>query len=54
MLFGLESGGRPNADELPCCAAKATILSRLKGLSKTWAMHGILAKAVSPELVAPG
>jgi len=52
VLFGLEDAEQPHPDELPYCAAKAAILNLSKGLSKTYAEHGILVDAVSPALVA--
>ncbi len=38
--------------ELPDCAAKAAILNPAKGLSKTYAKHGVLVNAVSPAFIA--
>ncbi len=52
VLFGSEDAEQPYPDELPYCAAKAAILNLSKGLSKTYAKHGILVNAVSPAFVA--
>ncbi len=50
VLFGSEDAEQPYVDEPPCCAAKAVTLNLSKGLSKTYAEHGILVNAVSPTL----
>jgi NAD(P)-dependent dehydrogenase (short-subunit alcohol dehydrogenase family) len=52
VLFGSEDAEQPYVDELPYCAAKAAILNLSKGLSKTYAKHGVLVNAVSPAFVA--
>lgn len=52
VLPGSEDAEQPYPDELPSCAAKAAILNLSKGLSKTYAKHGIPVNAVSPALVA--
>ena len=52
VLFGSEDAEQPYADELPYCAAKAAILNLSKGLSKTYAEHGIRVNAVSPAFIA--
>ncbi len=52
VLFGSEDAEQPYPDELPNCAIKAAILNLSKGLSKTYAKHGILVNAVSPAFVA--
>ena len=52
VLFGSEDAEQPYPDELPYCAAKAGILNLTKGLSKTYAKHGVLVNSVSPAYVA--
>lgn len=52
ILFGSEDAEQPYPDELPYCAAKAGILNLTKGLSKTYAKHGILVNTVSPAYIA--
>ena len=51
VLFGSEDAEQPYPDELPYCAAKAAILNLSKGLSKTYAKHGILVNCVSPAFI---
>lgn len=51
VLFGSEDAEQPYPDELPYCAAKAAILNLSKGLSKTYAKHGILVNTVSPAFI---
>jgi NAD(P)-dependent dehydrogenase (short-subunit alcohol dehydrogenase family) len=52
VLFGSEDAEQPYPVELPYCAAKAAILNLTKGLSKTYAKHGIRVNAVSPAFIA--
>lgn len=52
VLFGSEDAVQPYIDELPYCAAKAAVLNLAKGLSKTYAAHGVLVNAVSPAFIA--
>ncbi len=52
MLLASEDAVQPYTDELPCCAAKAAVLSLAKGLSKTYASEGVLVNAVSPAFIA--
>ncbi len=52
VLFGSEDGEQPYADELPYCACKAAILNFAKGLSKAYALEGVLVNVVSPAFVA--
>lgn len=52
VLLGSEDALQPYPDELPYCAAKAAILNFAKGLSKTYAKHGVLVNAVSPAFIA--
>ncbi|GAB3451827.1 SDR family oxidoreductase [Kineococcus endophyticus] len=52
VLLASEDAVQPYADELPYCAAKAAVLSLVKGLSKTYGSEGILVNAVSPAFIA--
>ncbi|GAB2910002.1 SDR family oxidoreductase [Rhodococcus aerolatus] len=52
VLLASEDAVQPYTDELPYCAAKAAVLSLVKGLSKTYASEGILVNAVSPAFIA--
>ncbi|MCP1118631.1 SDR family NAD(P)-dependent oxidoreductase [Robbsia andropogonis] len=51
VLTASEDAVQPYIDELPYCAAKAAVLSLTKGLSKTYARHGVLVNAVSPAYI---
>ncbi|MGU3436338.1 SDR family NAD(P)-dependent oxidoreductase [Actinomycetes bacterium M1A6_2h] len=51
VLAASEDAVQPYVDELPYCAAKAGILSLVKGLSKTYASEGVLVNAVSPAFI---
>ncbi|MGB6179973.1 MAG: SDR family oxidoreductase [Rhodococcus sp. (in: high G+C Gram-positive bacteria)] len=51
VLMASEDAEQPYIDELPYCAAKAGILSLVKGLSKTYASEGVLVNAVSPAFI---
>lgn len=51
VLLASEDAEQPYIDELPYCAAKAGILSLVKGLSKTYASEGVLVNAVSPAFI---
>ena len=51
VLTASEDAVQPYVDELPYCAAKAAVLSLTKGLSKTYAKHGVLVNAVSPAYI---
>jgi NAD(P)-dependent dehydrogenase (short-subunit alcohol dehydrogenase family) len=51
VLLASEDAEQPYVDELPYCAAKAGILSLVKGLSKTYASEGVLVNAVSPAFI---
>jgi NAD(P)-dependent dehydrogenase (short-subunit alcohol dehydrogenase family) len=42
---------QPYDDELPYCAAKAGILALAKGLSRSYALEGLLVNAVSPAFI---
>lgn len=52
VLLASEDAVQPYTDELPYCAAKAAVLSLVKGLSKTYASEGVLVNAVSPAFIA--
>lgn len=52
VLFGSEDAEQPYPVELPYCAAKAAILNLAKGLSKTYAKHGIRVNAIGPAFIA--
>lgn len=52
VLIASEDAVQPYVDELPYCAAKAGVLSLVKGLSKTYAAEGVLVNAVSPAFIA--
>lgn len=51
VLLASEDAVQPYTDELPYCAAKAAVLSLVKGLSKTYAGEGVLVNAVSPAFI---
>jgi NAD(P)-dependent dehydrogenase (short-subunit alcohol dehydrogenase family) len=51
VLIGSEDAVQPYDDELPYCAAKAGILALAKGLSRTYALEGLLVNAVSPAFI---
>lgn len=52
VLLASEDGVQPYVDELPYCAAKAGVLSLVKGLSKGYGPEGVLVNAVSPAFIA--
>ena len=51
VLVGSEDAVQPYDDELPYCAAKAGILALAKGLSRSYALEGLLVNAVSPAFI---
>jgi len=51
VLIGSEDAPQPYDDELPYCAAKAGILAFAKGLSRSYALEGLLVNAVSPAFI---
>ncbi|HEY1529992.1 MAG TPA: SDR family oxidoreductase [Galbitalea sp.] len=51
VLIGSEDAAQPYDDELPYCAAKAGILALAKGLSRSYALEGLLVNAVSPAFI---
>jgi NAD(P)-dependent dehydrogenase (short-subunit alcohol dehydrogenase family) len=52
VMVASEDAVQPYVDELPYCAAKAAILSLVKGLSKSYGSEGLLVNAVSPAFIA--
>ena len=52
ILIGSEDAVQPYTDEMPYCAAKASILNLAKNLSKAYAKDGILINSVSPAYIA--
>jgi NAD(P)-dependent dehydrogenase (short-subunit alcohol dehydrogenase family) len=46
-----EDAMQPYDDELPYCAAKAGVLALAKGLSRSYALEGLLVNAVSPAFI---
>ncbi|MDQ1562160.1 MAG: hypothetical protein QOE85_1501 [Actinomycetota bacterium] len=51
VLIGSEDASQPYDDELPYCAAKAGVLAFAKGLSRSYAVEGLLVNAVSPAFI---
>ncbi|QOC25167.1 SDR family oxidoreductase [Microbacterium hominis] len=51
VFLASEDGVQRYDDELPYCAAKASILSLAKGLSRSYADEGLLVNAVSPAFI---
>lgn len=51
VLIGSEDAVQPYDDELPYCAAKAGVLALAKGLSRSYALEGLLVNAVSPAFI---
>ncbi|MBB2975905.1 NAD(P)-dependent dehydrogenase (short-subunit alcohol dehydrogenase family) [Microbacterium endophyticum] len=51
VLLASEDAVQPYDDELPYCAAKAGILALAKGLSRSYALEGLLVNAVSPAFI---
>ncbi|HEX4443631.1 MAG TPA: SDR family oxidoreductase [Galbitalea sp.] len=51
VLIGSEDAAQPYDDELPYCAAKAGILALAKGLSRSYALEGLLVNAISPAFI---
>lgn len=46
-----EDAVQPYDDELPYCAAKAGVLAMAKGLSRSYALEGLLVNTVSPAFI---
>lgn len=51
VLLASEDGVQPYDDELPYCAAKAGVLAFAKGLSRSYALEGLLVNCVSPAFI---
>ncbi|MCM6761587.1 SDR family oxidoreductase [Rathayibacter sp. ZW T2_19] len=51
VLVASEDAVQPYDDELPYCAAKAGVLALAKGLSRSYALEGLLVNAVSPAFI---
>jgi NAD(P)-dependent dehydrogenase (short-subunit alcohol dehydrogenase family) len=51
VLIGSEDAPQPYDDELPYCAAKAGVLALAKGLSRSYALEGLLVNAASPAFI---
>ncbi|GAA1344989.1 SDR family NAD(P)-dependent oxidoreductase [Arthrobacter roseus] len=51
VLMTSEDAVQPYDDELPYCAAKAGVLAFAKGLSRTYALEGLLVNTVSPAFI---
>jgi NAD(P)-dependent dehydrogenase (short-subunit alcohol dehydrogenase family) len=51
VYLASEDAVQPYDDELPYCAAKAGILALAKGLSRSYALEGLLVNAVSPAFI---
>lgn len=51
VFLASEDAVQPYDDELPYCSAKAGILALAKGLSRSYALEGLLVNAVSPAFI---
>ncbi|WP_066038890.1 SDR family NAD(P)-dependent oxidoreductase [Herbiconiux solani] len=51
VYLASEDAVQPYDDELPYCSAKAGILALAKGLSRSYALEGLLVNAVSPAFI---
>lgn len=51
VFVASEDAVQPYDDELPYCSAKAGILALSKGLSRSYALEGLLVNAVSPAFI---
>jgi NAD(P)-dependent dehydrogenase (short-subunit alcohol dehydrogenase family) len=51
VFVASEDAVQPYDDELPYCAAKAGVLALAKGLSRSYALEGLLVNAVSPAFI---
>ncbi|MEA9983876.1 SDR family NAD(P)-dependent oxidoreductase [Subtercola sp. RTI3] len=51
VFVASEDAVQPYDDELPYCAAKAGILALAKGLSRSYALEGLLVNCVSPAFI---
>lgn len=51
VLVASEDAVQPYDNELPYCAAKAGVLAFAKGLSRSYALEGLLVNCVSPAFI---
>ena len=51
VFVASEDAVQPYDDEIPYCSAKAGILALAKGLSRSYALEGLLVNAVSPAFI---
>ncbi|WP_104131375.1 SDR family NAD(P)-dependent oxidoreductase [Cryobacterium sp. M91] len=51
VFVASEDGVQPYDDELPYCSAKAGVLALAKGLSRSYALEGLLVNCVSPAFI---
>ncbi len=51
VFLASEDAVQPYDDEIPYCSAKAGILALAKGLSRSYALEGLLVNAVSPAFI---
>ena len=51
VLVASEDAAQPYDDEIPYCAAKAGIRALAKGLSRSYALEGLLVNTVSPAFI---
>jgi len=51
VFLASEDGVQPYDDEIPYCSAKAGVLALMKGLSRSYALEGLLVNAVSPAFI---
>jgi len=51
VFVASEDGVQPYGDEIPYCSAKAGVLALAKGLSRTYALEGLLVNCVSPAFI---
>ncbi|WP_028278529.1 SDR family oxidoreductase [Arthrobacter sp. H5] len=51
VFLASEDGTQPYDDELPYCSAKAGVLALAKGLSRSYALEGLLVNCVSPAFI---
>lgn len=51
VFIASEDGVQPYDDEIPYCSAKAGVLALAKGLSRSYALEGLLVNCVSPAFI---
>ena len=51
VFLASEDGVQPYDDEIPYCSAKAGVLALAKGLSRSYALEGLLVNCVSPAFI---